>query len=97
MKTEIRELTIWLEHMFEDKTTVFVEKIGLYGSEHPQLPKMFLLKGSVIYQENFWEDHETTHARFITYSSLEDIKSFMSEASKQWLIKTFPCGDINVY
>lgn len=47
------------------KTTKYYKKQKLYGAGHPQLPNQFGVKGTKKQINQFFKDHETTHARFI--------------------------------
>jgi hypothetical protein len=40
------------------------KKTVLYGAGHPQLLSFFGVRGSKKNVDEFWENHETTHARF---------------------------------
>lgn len=61
-----------LEEMFKSGITLY-RKVKLYGAGHPQLPNFFGTKFKEEESIEFWEDHETTHAKFIPYNSIEDI------------------------
>ena len=63
-----------LNEIFEKGLTL-VRKIKLYGAAHPQLPSLFMLKGNDFDKEKFFDEHETTHARFACYNSIEDISN----------------------
>jgi len=52
-----------LTELFEKGITL-VRKVKLFGAGHPQLPSIFLVSGDDEQVNEFWEDHETTHARF---------------------------------
>ena len=50
---------------------ILVRKIKLFSDGHSQLPSLFAIKGSEEARGDFWQDHETTHARFIKYDNIE--------------------------
>lgn len=59
-----------LENLFKDGY-ILVRKVKLFADGHCQLPFIFAIKGSEEARAEFWKDHETTHARFIKYDSIE--------------------------
>ena len=46
------------------KKIFWYKKIKLYGAGHPQLPNIFGVTGSKKNRDEFFSDHETTHAKF---------------------------------
>lgn len=77
MKTLARNLRVTNNELLElnslfRKEIILVRKIKLYGDGHCQLPDVFGLTGNV---DLFWEEHETTHAKFIFYRSIIDIEN----------------------
>jgi len=62
-----------LTELFEKGITL-VRKVKLFGAGHPQLPSIFLVSGDDEQVNEFWEDHETTHARFEKYNSISEMK-----------------------
>ncbi len=63
-----------LKALFNSGATLH-RKIKLYGSGHPQLPLLFGVKGTEAQRIEFWNDHETTHAKFKEYNSIVDIQN----------------------
>ena len=56
-----------------NKNNKLCRKITLFGAGHPQLPDLFWINLNEDDEVEFWQEHETTHARFIIYKSLDDM------------------------
>ena len=65
----------FLTKKFDDGAVLF-KKLALYGSGHPQLPNIFFLYGSEAERKEFWQEHETTHAMFIEFESIEEMAMY---------------------
>ncbi|MFP4017962.1 MAG: hypothetical protein ACLFUH_01825 [Bacteroidales bacterium] len=49
-----------------EPTTKYYQKVRLYGPGHPQIPhKFFGVHGTDEQIDEFFDDHETTHAKFV--------------------------------
>jgi len=55
----------------EKVKTHYYRKVVLYGAGHPQLPAIFAVKGTDQQIAEFFDEHDTTHARFVKISRLE--------------------------
>lgn len=64
--------TVYLVDLFSSGIKV-CRKVKLFGAGHPELPDLFGIDMDEEAEAEFWEDHETTHARFIIYASLGDM------------------------
>lgn len=62
----------FLRDKFVDGCTLY-RKIKLYGAGHPSLPGVFFVKGNQQQRDEFWNEHETTHAKFIPYNSFVEM------------------------
>lgn len=61
-----------LNELFSKGITLY-RKVVLFGAGHPQLPNLFATNFNEEASNEFLEDHETTHAKFIPYKSIEDM------------------------
>ncbi|MGM0496247.1 MAG: hypothetical protein ACQERX_06250 [Bacillota bacterium] len=64
----------FLNDMFKNGYTLH-RKIKLYGAGHPQLNDIFFIRGTEAQRADFWNNHETTHAKFKEYNSIKDMQN----------------------